>query len=70
MDYSKTCGGKLMLGFTRNEAHLATHTNKNSLESSLFRSISYKNDIAPIEAEIFAIENFIDVLHLERDIYK
>jgi len=69
-EYSDAADGKVMLGFKDNEVHVAVHNNKDSLEPSLFRSVNYKHDLQPIEAEVNAIRDFVDKLKIDREIYK
>ncbi len=62
--------GKLMIGFTGKRMHLAIHNGKDALEPPIFRAISYQNDILATKQEIRAITDVVNILNLDRDLYK
>lgn len=62
--------GKLMIGFTGRRMHLAIHNGKDTLEPSIFRAVSYQNDILAAKQEIRAITDVVNVLNLNCDLYK
>lgn len=70
MEYVSAKRGKLMLGFQNDYVHVALHTNEDSLEPSIFRKVSYENDIVPIMVEVDAIRDFVDKLNMDRNIFK
>lgn len=63
-------GGNFMLGFVRNQLHVAINTRRDSMEPSLFSSIESYKVKQDVQREINAIINIIDGLDLDRDIYK
>ena len=70
LKYASIADGKVMIGFTGSLCHLAIENGKDTLEPSLFRPVSYTNDILPVKTEVNAIADFINLLNLDRDIYR
>lgn len=62
--------GAIMLGFVRNQLHVAINTKRDSMEPSIFSRIETYEATQDVQREINAIINIIDGLDLDRDIYK
>jgi hypothetical protein len=62
--------GSFMLGFVRNQLHVAINTKRDAMEPYIFSSIDLYNIKQDVQREIDAIINIINGLDLDRDIYK
>lgn len=70
MQYTAVADGYIMLGFKENQVHLAIKANKDTLEPSLLKEVTFQRDIVPVMYEVGIITSFIDILNIDRNIYK
>lgn len=70
MNFNRVIDGKLMLGFRGNVVNVAIENGKDMLEPSLFKTVSYENDVLPILQERNVIQNFVDIINIDRNIFK
>jgi len=69
MKYVSISDGKIMLGFKDDVCHIAIENGKDSMEPSVFSSVTYEGDVLPLKTEINAICDFVNLLNLDRDIF-
>lgn len=68
--YSGNSDGKILIGFKDNVVHIAIDNRTDMLEPHVLRAPSYERDIRPVEYEVSVIQSFIDLLNLDRNIFR
>lgn len=69
-DLSHRTNGKIMFCFVHNKLHVAVNTGKDSFEPPIFRNIDIQAECTKISDEINLITQFIELLNLDKTIYK